>query len=156
MAEVVTRVMVVDMVNKAVAMAANRAVMAGKENAVMNAEMMIHMESSKEGATAGAMAGSKEGMVETANAATSDTTMILTGNSKAEAMAAVNKVAVMAEGSKAVAMAEVIKADMTKVAVVATALKTVLAEDMEEEGISFKKVEDQAKALEVISIPTKL
>lgn len=148
--------MVVDMVNKAVAMAANRAVMGGMENAVMNAEMTIHMDSSKAGATA----ANKEGMVEMANAATSDATMILTGSSKAEVMAGVtvevNKAGVMEEGSKVVAMAEVNKADMTKVAVVATALKTVLAEDMEGEGISFKKVEDQVKALGVISIPTKL
>jgi hypothetical protein len=150
--------------NKAVAMATNRVVMAVMENAVMNAIMnaeMIHMDSSKAGATAGATAGNKEGMVETANAATSDATMILTGSSKAE----VNKVGVMeegskaeatAEGSKAVAMAEVNKADMIKVAVVATALKTVLVEVMEGEGISFKKVEGQVKALEVTSTPAKL
>jgi len=196
MAEVVARVMVVDMVNnKAAAMAANRAVMGGRKNAVMstimstvmNAEMTIHMDSSKVRVMAGAMAANKEGMVEMANAATSDATMILTGDSKAEVMAGVNKAEVMAEvmaevnkagvmaevnkaevmvevnkagvmeeGSKVVAMAEVNKADITKVAVVATALKTVLAEDMEGEGISFKKVEDQVKALGVISIPTKL
>lgn len=170
MAEVVTKVTVADTVNnKAVAMVANRVVMVVMENAVMNAEMMIHMDSSKVGATA----GNKEGMVETANAATSDAMMILMGISKAEAMAGamaeVNKVGVMgegskveataeatAEGSKAVAMVEVNKADMTKVAVVATALMTALAEDMEGEGISFKKVEDQDKVLEVISIRTKL
>jgi hypothetical protein len=201
MAEAVARVMVVDMVNnKAAAMAANRAVMGGRKNAVMstimstvmNAEMTIHMDSSKARAMAGAMAGNKEDMVEMANAATSDATMILTGNSKAEVMAGVNKAevmpgvnkagvmaevnkagfmaevnkaevmvevnkaGVMEEGSKVVAMAEVNKADITKVAVVATALMTVLAEDMEGEGISFKKVEDQVKALGVISIPTKL
>jgi hypothetical protein len=166
MAEVVTKVTVADTVNnKAVAMVANRVVMVVMENAVMNAEMMIHMDSSKVGGTA----GNKEGMVETANAATSDAMMILMGISKAEAMAEVNKVGVMgegskveataeatAEGSKAVAMVEVNKVDMTKVAVVATALMTALAEDMEGEGISFKKVEDQDKVLEVISIPTKL
>jgi hypothetical protein len=178
MVEVVTRVMVVDMANnKAVAMAANRAAMGGMEkavmntimNTIMNAEMTIHMDSSKAGATA----ANKEGMVEMANAATSGATMILTGSSKAEVMAGVNKAEVMAEvnkagvtagvnkavateGSKAVAMAEVNKADMAKVAVVATALKTVLAEVMEGEGISFKKVEDQVKALEVISTPIKL
>jgi hypothetical protein len=174
MAEVVTRVMVADTVNnKAVAMVANKADMAVMENAVMNAEMMIRMDSSKAVATA----DNKEGMVETANAATSDTTsdatMIFMDSSKAEAMARVmveiNKVGVTEEGSKveataevtaedskAVAMVEVNKADMIKVAVVATALKTVLAEDMEGEGFSFKKVEDQVKALEVTSIPTKL
>jgi hypothetical protein len=170
MVEVVTRVMVADTVNnKAVAMVANKADMGVMENAVMNAEMMIRMDSSKAVATA----DNKEGMVERANAATSDTTsdamMIFMGSSKAEAMAGVmvkvNKVGVMeegskveatAEGSKAVAMVEVNKADMIKVAVVATALKTALAEDMEEEGASFKKVEDLVKALEVTSIPTKL
>jgi hypothetical protein len=185
MVEAVARVMVVDMVNnKAVAMAANRAAMGGMEkavmntvmNTIMNAEMTIHMDSSKAGATA----ANKEGMVEMANAATSDATTILTGSSKAEVMVEVgvmaeaNKAGVMEEGSKAVAtaegskvvamaevnkvvaMVEVNKADMTKVEVVATALKTVLAEDMEGEGISFKKVEDQVKALGVISIPTKL
>jgi hypothetical protein len=181
MVEAVARVMVVDMVNnKAVAMAANRAVMGGMENAVMNAEMTIHMDSSKAGGTVGATVANKEGMVEMANAATSDATTILTGSSKAEVMVEVgvmaeaNKAGVMEEGSKAVAtaegskvvamaevnkvvaMVEVNKADMTKVEVVATALKTVLAEDMEGEGISFKKVEDQVKALGVISIPTKL
>jgi hypothetical protein len=180
MVEAVARVMVVDMVN-------NKAVAMGEmENAVMNAEMTIHMDSSKAGATVGATVANKEGMVEMANAATSDATMILTGSSKAEVMAGVmaevNKAGVMEEGSKAVATAEgskvvamaevnkvvamaevnkvvamaVNKADMTKVEVVATALKTVLAEDMEGEGISFKKVEDQVKALGVISIPTKL
>jgi hypothetical protein len=167
MAEVVTKVTVADTVNnKAVAMVVKRVVMAVMENAVMNAEMMIHMDSSKVGATA----GNKEGMVETANAATSDAMMILMGISKAEAMAGamaeVNKVGegskveatveATAEGSKAVAMVEVNKVDMTKVVVVATALMTTLAEDMEGEGISFKKVEDQDKVLEVISIPTKL
>jgi hypothetical protein len=170
MAEVVTRVMVADTVNnKAVAMVANKADMAVMENAVMNAEMMIRMDSSKAAVTA----DNKEGMVERANAAMSDTTsdamMIFMGSSKAETMVEVNKVGVMeegskveataeatAEGSKAVAMVEVNKADMIKVAVVATALKTALAEDMEEEGASFKKVEDLVKALEVTSIPTKL
>ena len=165
MAEVVTRVMVADTVNnKAVAMVANKADMAVMENAVMNAEMMIRMDSSKAAVTA----DNKEGMVEMVNAATSDE-MILMGSSKAEAMVEVNKVGVMEEGSKVeatveataegrkvVAMVEVNKADMIKVAVVATALKTALAEDMEEEGASFKKVEDLVKALEVTSIPTKL
>jgi hypothetical protein len=161
MAEVVTKVMAADTVNnKEVAMAANRVVMAVMENAVMNDEMMIHMDNSKAGATA----GNKEGMVETANAATSDAMMILMGSNKVEAMAGVmeegSKVEATAEataeGRKVVAMVEVNKADMTKVAVAATALKTVLAEDMRGEGVSFKKAEDQVKALEVTSIPTKL
>jgi hypothetical protein len=143
MVEVVTRVMVVDMVNnKVVAMAANKAVMGGMGNAIMNAvtnaEMTIHMDSSKAGATA---ANKAEVMAEA---------------NKAGVMAEVNKAGVMEEGSKTVAMAEVNKADMAKVAVVATALKIVLVEGMEGEGISFKKVEDQVTALEVISTPTKL
>jgi len=142
--------------NKAGATAANKEGMVEMANAATNAETMIHMDSSKAEAMVGAMAANKEGMVEMVNAVTSDATTILMGSSKAEVMAEVNKAVATAEGSKVVAMAEVNKADTIKVAVVATALKTVLAEDMEGEGISFKKVEDQVKALGVISIPTKL